>query len=132
MHTCKSPGGRAFFLFTSLCLSLVLGSVAFADNANVYPPTVPTVDLTSQYRLLRIYPQRKFDCPVALAIMPGQIRREMLMLQRGEVWQLPPNRLSGDAELFLDFREKLKSAMLFEEGFHGLAFHPEFAKNGKF
>jgi quinoprotein glucose dehydrogenase len=119
-------------LFRWLCAALIFVPAAFADNANVYPSTVPTVDVTSQYRLLRLYPQRKFDCPVALAIAPGPIRREMLMLQRGEVWQLPPNRLSGDAELFLDFREKLKSAMLFEEGFHGLAFHPDFAKNGKF
>lgn len=123
-------------MLTSLLLmAWSLGCVAFADtatNPNISPPTVSTVDITSQYRLLRLYPQKKFDCPVALAILPGQIRREMLMLQRGEIWQLPSNRLSGDAELFLDFREKLKSAMLFEEGFHGLAFHPDFSKNGKF
>lgn len=123
-------------MLTSLLLmAWSLGCAAFADtptNPNISPPTVSTVDITSQYRLLRLYPQKKFDCPVALAILPGQIRREMLMLQRGEIWQLPSNRLSGDAELFLDFREKLKSAMLFEEGFHGLAFHPDFSKNGKF
>lgn len=115
-----------------LSAALALSLPVQADNANIYPAAVDTVDISAQYRLMRLYPQRKFDCPVALSILPGQVRREMLMLQRGEIWQLPANRVTGEPELFLDFREKLKSAMLFEEGFHGLAFHPDFLKNGKF
>jgi quinoprotein glucose dehydrogenase len=64
--------------------------------------------------------------------MPGRTVREVLVQQRGEVWVLPANDVVGQPKRFLDFRKPLKDAILFEEGFHGLAFHPQYAKNGKF
>jgi len=30
---------------------------------------------------------------------------------------------------FLDFRDKMRGIVLFEEGVHGIAFHPRFAEN---
>lgn len=134
MSFCRSPG-NGVRVTASLCAVafMVWTACSRAENPNVFPPTVNTVDIASQYRLLRIYAPRKFDCPVALSILPGgQVKREVLMLQRGEIWLLPSSHLSSEAELFLDFREKLKSALLFEEGFHGMAFHPDFSRNGKF
>lgn len=97
----------------------------------VFPRETPTVDATAQFQLQRLWPTRKFDCPVALALMPGNPVREVLLLQRGEVWLLPEDRVNGEPELILDLREKIKAAMLFEEGCHGLAFHPDFANNGR-
>lgn len=89
-------------------------------------------DVTRLYKLQRLHVAHKFDCPVSLAIMPGDSPREVLMMQRGEVWVLPKNDVVGEPTKFLDFREPLKGAYLFEEGFHGLAFHPNYASNGKF
>ncbi len=78
--------------------------------APVFPQEVPTVDATARFQLQRFWPTRKFDCPVALARVPGQPAREVLLLQRGEVWLLPEDRMSGEPELILDLREKVKTA----------------------
>src|ERR1700733_4219919 len=101
----SNPCGKRARLATLACvlfLAWTVNGLAESQNPNIYPPSIPTVDLTAQYRLQRLFPQRKFDCPVALAIMPAQVKREVLILQRGEVWLLPANRLSADADLFLD------------------------------
>lgn len=97
----------------------------------VFPKETPTVDATEQFQLQRLWPTKKFDCPVALALVPGSPTREVLLLQRGEVWLLPEDRMNGEPELILDLRDKVKAAMLFEEGCHGIAFHPDFANNGR-
>ncbi len=83
-------------------------------------------------RLQRLYPAQRFDSPVALAIMPLAEPRHVLMQQRGELWLLPQDEVLGAPERFLDLRERLKKVVLFEEGCHGLAFHPDFAQNGRF
>jgi quinoprotein glucose dehydrogenase len=97
----------------------------------VFPRQTPTVDASAQFRLHRLWPERKFDCPVAVTVAPLPEPREIVLLQRGEMWLLPEDRLRGEPELVLDLREKMKPAMLFEEGCHGVAFHPDFAINGK-
>jgi glucose/arabinose dehydrogenase len=94
--------------------------------------SVPTEEAMAVYALQRLHVTHKFDCPVAMAVLPCDSPREVVMQQRGEVWVLPKNDVVGDPQLFLDFREQLKGAFLFEEGFHGLAFHPKYATNGKF
>src|SRR4051812_2029184 len=99
--------------------------------APVFPRDTPTVDATAQFQLQRLWPTRKFDCPVALALLPGHPEREVMLLQRGEVWLLPEDRVNGEPELMLDLHERVKAAMLFEEGCHGIAFHPNFAENGR-
>ncbi|HSJ02567.1 MAG TPA: hypothetical protein VK956_08945, partial [Verrucomicrobium sp.] len=66
---------------------------------------VPSKDSESHFTLQRLHVTHKFDCPVALAVMPGETPREVLMQQRGEVWVLPSNDVVGEPEKFLDFRE---------------------------
>lgn len=99
--------------------------------APVFPQDTPTTDMNGQFHLQRLWPGHSFDCPVALAVTPEYPPREVVLLQRGQVWLLPEDRVQGEPELILDLREKIKSAMLFEEGCHGLAFHPDFANNGR-
>lgn len=72
------------------------------------------------------------DCPAATAFTPGPEARQVVAMQRGLVVVLPKDRAEATAPVFLDLREKLKEETAFEEGFHGLAFHPEFAKNRRF
>jgi quinoprotein glucose dehydrogenase len=116
--------------------TLMLGAAQAVGNpplpAADTPQEIPLTDVTSQYRLQRLYVKQRFDSPVAMAVMPLPEPRHVIMQQRGEVWLLPQDEILGTPELFLDFREQLKKVILFEEGFHGMAFHPDFAQNGLF
>lgn len=146
MTSARSP--KAWMCFT-LALAMVLSAPAFAADSPLIevdplapaPPSASpvaatgvgtTTDATAHYRLQRLYLKHRFDSPVALAVMPLPEPRHVIMQQRGEVWLLPQDEVLGTPERFLDFREKLKDVILFEEGFHGLAFHPDFAQNGRF
>ena len=73
---------------------------------------------------------REFDSPVMLATLPGGGGEQVIAMQRGEFCAL---RLAdGKWRPFLDFRERMKGIVLFEEGVHGIAFHPGFAENRLF
>lgn len=131
MFSRQSPLFRAA---QTLTVALLLASgVSAEDAASTTNKQLPAVDVTDQYRLQRLYSREKFDCPVALAVVPGAEEfREAVLLQRGEIWLLHRDRVLGKPERFLDLRERQKNVILFEEGMHGLAFHPDFAANGKF
>ena len=72
----------------------------------------------------------RFDSPAALACVPGSPGWTVVAMQRGELWCAHVE--SGQKRLFLDFRKRMQGVILFEEGVHGLAFHPQFASNGLF
>lgn len=127
-------GGRWLVWIVALPFSIAWAQLPLAPQEPappVFPRATATLDATDRFQLQRLWPARKFDCPVALALVPGQPEREVILLQRGEMWLLPQDRVNGEPELVLDLREKVKTAMLFEEGCHGLAFHPDFAINGR-
>ncbi|QIF00301.1 PQQ-dependent sugar dehydrogenase [Roseimicrobium sp. ORNL1] len=118
--------------------ALMLGATAVVtanpipgEDAEV-PVEIPLTDAARHYRLQRLYVKQRFDSPVAMTVAPLPEPRHVIMQQRGEVWVLPQDEILGTPERFLDFREQLKNVILFEEGFHGMAFHPDFAQNGKF
>lgn len=117
--------------------ALFLGLLVFTllpsyGHAQLDEPAFPTVEAKDRFKLQRLYPRQKFDCPVALAVVPLDKPRLVLALQRGELWLLPEDEILGTATRFLDLRAALKDVTQFEEGVHGLTFHPDFAKNGKF
>ncbi|MCF7786340.1 MAG: PQQ-dependent sugar dehydrogenase [Prosthecobacter sp.] len=74
---------------------------------------------------------REFDSPVMLAPLPDASGEQVIAMQRGEFCAV---RLDGSGKWrpFLDFREQMKDILLFEEGVHGIAFHPRFAENRLF
>lgn len=72
----------------------------------------------------------RFDSPAAMASLPGSPGWMVVAMQRGELWCTHVE--SGQKRIFLDFRKRLQGIILFEEGVHGLAFHPQFASNGLF
>ncbi|MDB6080319.1 MAG: hypothetical protein JWO82_4066 [Akkermansiaceae bacterium] len=79
--------------------------------------------------LVPAFPNLTFDDnATASAVVPDGSRRVVVALQRGEVRILPEDRRGTEAPLFMDLRAKLKEETDFEEGLHGLAFHPRFAK----
>jgi glucose/arabinose dehydrogenase len=80
--------------------------------------------------LVPAYPNLTFDdTATALAItVDGKARRMVVALQKGQLRSLPEDRNSGEAPLFLDLSEQIKGQFSFEDGLHGLAFHPSFTK----
>lgn len=85
-------------------------------------------------RLIPAFPNLVFDdnASAVAVVEHGGLRHSVIGLQRGQIRILPQDRTHSEAPLFLDLREKLKADTGFEEGLHGLAFHPDFAKNRRF
>jgi glucose/arabinose dehydrogenase len=71
-----------------------------------------------------------FDSPTCVASIPGVKDWLIITMQRGEIWCANPK--TGEKKMFLDFRRKMQGIILFEEGLHGIVFHPQFAYNGQF
>ncbi len=71
-----------------------------------------------------------FDSPSSVARIPGSPEWVVVAMQRGELWCAHP--ATGKKQMFLDFRRRLQGIILFEEGVHGIAFHPQFLSNGLF
>jgi len=72
----------------------------------------------------------EFDSPAAAVPIPGKPGWMVVAMQRGELWCVHP--ASGKKQMFLDFRRRMQGIILFEEGVHGIVFHPQFASNGHF
>ena len=70
--------------------------------------------------------------PVGLAVAPGESDRSFVLEQTGKIHVLRNGRLLGQP--FLDLSRKLVrlSPDYDERGLLGLAFHPQFASNGRF
>jgi len=71
-----------------------------------------------------------FDSPASVAPIPGSPGWVVVAMQRGELWCAHPD--TGAKQLFLDFRARMQGIILFEEGVHGIVFHPQFLSNGRF
>ncbi len=71
-----------------------------------------------------------FDSPAAVARIPGSPGWVVVAMQRGELWCAHPE--TGAKRMFLDFRKRMQGVILFEEGVHGIVFHPQFLGNGLF
>ena len=100
-----------------LCSALTLSSHA-ADLAKLTP----------------VWENVTVDKPISLVVPPDGSGRHFLVQQRGLILILPKDERSGEAKVFLDLTKTGMEAKdgFFEEGLLGLAFHPDFKKNGKF
>ncbi|RYD18106.1 MAG: glucose sorbosone dehydrogenase [Verrucomicrobiaceae bacterium] len=107
---------RSFHFPWRAVLALIpLVSTGFAQRAVEVVPAFPALVLD--------------DNAAASAVVPGADGRVVVALQRGQVRVLPGDRNAMEAPMFLDLREKMKEETDFEEGVHGIAFHPRFAEN---
>ena len=81
-----------------------------------------------QLKLVNAYPNLKLKRPLWLEQLPDG--RTFLLEQRGKIHILPKNPKGKKTKLFFDI-EARKPYMKDEEGLLGMAFHPQFSKNGK-
>lgn len=135
------PTPRAWLAALSVMTGLVetvpvfAVSEAVAPRIEPAPPAIPALEIpeepVSGVVLRQLAFDREFDSPVMLATMPDSDGEQVIAMQRGEFCAV---RLDGSGQWrpFLDFREKMKGLVLFEEGVHGIAFHPRFAENRLF
>ena len=82
-----------------------------------------------ELKLVNAYPNLNFKRPLWLEQLPDG--RTFLLEQRGKILILPKNAKGKKTETFFDI-EARKPYVKDEEGLLGMAFHPQFAKNGKF
>jgi hypothetical protein len=136
------------FLFPRFWLPALTLAAFFADSSafSVIPdagpplpvpalPEIPPLEIPEEHMpgivLRKLAFDREFDSPVMLASLPDASGEQVIAMQRGEFCAV---RLDGSGQWrpFLDFRAKMKGILLFEEGVHGIAFHPRFAENRLF
>lgn len=110
------------------------GAAPEEDVTRVAVPELPPPDVPEEnfpgIALVRLSMGREFDSPVMLTVVPGGEGEQVVAMQRGELCAV--NLGEGSWRPFLDLRERMKGIMLFEEGVHGIAFHPEFTRNRLF
>ena len=111
---------------------LALNSVPGAGSGlpGELPPALPETRMDG-VGLTRVGDEAfEFDSPAAAVPIPGKPGWMVVAMQRGELWCVHP--ASGKKQMFLDFRRRMQGIILFEEGVHGIVFHPQFASNGQF
>ncbi len=149
VHAVRIPNlPMTIFLFHRLWLPALMLAALFASafSYSAIPeiapplpapaaPEIPPLELPEEPMtgivLRKLAFDREFDSPVMLASMPDAGGEQVIAMQRGEFCAV---RLDGSGQWrpFLDFREKMKGLVLFEEGVHGIAFHPRFSENRLF
>lgn len=77
------------------------------------------------------YPGRSFQRPVGIYVPPDGTGRLFVLEQAGIVRVFPDDPGTSGSEVFLDLRDRVNDGGN-EEGLLGLAFHPDFATNGRF
>jgi len=81
-----------------------------------------------QIKLVNAYPNLKLQRPLWLEQLPDG--RMFVLEQRGKIHILPKNSQGKKTRLFFDI-EARKPYVKDEEGLLGMAFHPQYSKNGK-
>ena len=120
-----------------LATSLLCEAQSVQAEVSVSPPpsgvpVVPPPDVQEEVlkgiTLARVAFDREFDSPVMLATIPGGGGEQVVAMQRGEFCAV---HLDDGVRWrpFLDFRKRMEGVLLFEEGVHGIAFHPQFHEN---
>ncbi len=96
--------------------------------------TLPAIseEAAPAVKLQPIYENLKVERPVVLAIPPDGTNRRFLAEQTGRIRILPADETATEAPVFLDITDRMGVEKDFEEGLLGLAFHPDYAKNGRF
>lgn len=118
----RISGSLGFLDFRVRLLLLLSAANAFASP-----------EISPRFELVPAYPNLSFDDNASAAtVIPDGSGRVAVGLQRGQIRLLPEDHEATDAPMFLDLRDKLRDETEFEEGLHGIAFHPDFKANGRF
>ena len=85
------------------------------------------------YKIERTFPKLTFTNPLLLTTAPGS-NRFFVCEQAGKIYSFPIDPNAAKADLVIDLRKELqswdKAKVSGVDELYGLAFHPQFAKNG--
>lgn len=110
---------------------IVPNTPAYAAAAN---SPMFNANITTQVGLKKVSPDSALNSPVKAISPPDGSNRLFVADQTGKIWIMLPNGTWSSAP-FLDITNKLVNLSTTtedERGLLGLAFHPNFAQNGKF
>ncbi|MCB1232825.1 MAG: PQQ-dependent sugar dehydrogenase [Verrucomicrobiae bacterium] len=117
-----------FRLFLAAFLLGSVASVSGADQPDDYASVPKEAEITwGQLRPLSF--ETKFDLPSGFLHLPDGTT--VIACQRGLFHRVDLRDPAKPSAIYLDFREKMKGSVNFEDGIHGLALHPQFEKNGR-
>ena len=130
---------RSLPLYAPALLALTLGAnLALAQThvplVDPVPAPVPVAPLKLSLQTV----MTGFVSPVTATAAPGDEDHLYVVDQPGQLWRIPVSGDAAPATLFLDVSARLVPLGLFpplnydERGFLGLAFHPDFQRNGRF
>src|SRR5262245_22312969 len=93
---------------------------------------VGSPDPPPPFKVVRAFPNLKFDHPLLLARCPGSDR--LFVGEQAGVLYSFPDKPDAKADLFFDLRKEVKTVGLLPEAkeveaVYGLTFHPDFEKN---
>lgn len=108
---------------THACIALAAAALLALGASG---PAIPKL------KLERIAPDLVVRRPVQAVFAPGDDSRMYVLEQPGRILVIDPSaRDAKEAPVFLDIRERVNSRGN-EEGLLSMAFHPDYAKNGRF
>lgn len=108
--------------------SLAVGLDRRPQNLSCIAPPRPA--RTAALALQRVFPNLRFERPLAMLQAPGDNRRWYVVEQIGRVMVFDNHPSVGAARVFVDLRQRV-DASFHESGLLGMAFHPDFAVNGQ-
>jgi len=109
--------------------SLLLLILACGGSGDSTGPGTPPQDVS--IAVVEAYPSRTFQRPVGIYTPPDGTRRLFVLEQAGVIRVFPDEAGTSGSEVFLDIRDRVNDGGN-EEGLLGMAFHPDFATNGRF
>jgi glucose/arabinose dehydrogenase len=112
-----------------LFISLYALSAFWVAGDLKYDATQRTLQETA-YKLTLAFPELTFDMPVELTSPNDNKDLIYLVEQKGRIMVYPNRRDVGESTVFLDIVRKVDSGG--EKGLLGLAFHPDYQRNGYF
>lgn len=115
-------------LLLTVCLGLASGRAAALGRVVNTTLTLPQDPATLGYRVQDALGGLRFDRPVALATPPGETHRLFVVEQSGRIIVIT-NLGAPTRTVFLTLTNNLLSTG--EQGLLGLAFHPDYARNGR-
>ncbi|RMG00194.1 MAG: hypothetical protein D6741_07240 [Planctomycetota bacterium] len=126
-------GTRFLALLRPVPPAVSASPTAFSASAEVGIDTRPlTADPDPlPLRAERVYPRLQFERPLEVVAPPDGSNRLCVVEQGGRIFIFPDDNDAASARVFLDIREVV-SRDHNEEGLLGLAFHPQYANNGRF
>ena len=85
------------------------------------------------FKTVRAFPELMFDRPIVVTYAKDGTDRVFVAAQKGQIHVFPNDQSVTETKVFLDISEKVVyHDKMNEEGLLGLAFHPDYKKNGEF